>query len=165
MNPTLEAPVAPVAAIPAVAAIPKILHAVTPWTRLTRYGLPQFRVSRRPLFFNGTTLPVGTIIPTSHLPLQRLRQFHEQRLIVPIPETIVAAPPPGRPAAEAEVPEQVLEQQAMEAASGEGMCSTLFIDDLPGVEALVEVDEPNIASPLAVPAPVQANKSNKANKR
>lgn len=149
---------APAAAVP-------LLHSLPEWNRFTRYGIPQFRVVRRNLTYNGTTLLVGATLPTAFMTLQRTRQFYEQRLIAPIAETIVKAPPVGRPASEAIIPPQVLEQQALDAAASTGMVETTFIDDLPGVDALLEEDVSEQDSDPAPVLPVHANKTNKANKR
>lgn len=152
---------------PIAAATPPILHSLKPWVALTRYGMPQFMAIRRPFTYNGVTFPIGAVIPF-HFAItpQRLRQFYQQRLLAPILDTIVAAPPKGRPASEAIIPPSVLEQQALEAAEGEGMVglsAPMTTGGMPEIEILLnEIDD--LEPAVAPPAP-RTNKTNKTNKR
>lgn len=70
------------------AASPPPVH-LLPWTELARFGVPVFRVSLRPIFYNGEVIPVGTVLTpeVSQALLSnttRLRQYYEQRRIVPV---------------------------------------------------------------------------------
>jgi len=64
-------------------------HELVSWIELTRFGLPQFTVSRRSLQLNGHELPAGAKVPMDSLKnLSRLRQLYEQRAIAVVPETV-----------------------------------------------------------------------------
>lgn len=57
---------------------------ILPWDQLVRFGIPSFRVCRRALFYNGEVIPVGTILSPEVLTTQRMKQFYEQRMLVPV---------------------------------------------------------------------------------
>ncbi len=122
-----------------------------PFTQLTRFGMPQFRVIRRPIEFANELLEVGKPVSSE---LQnhgvRLRQYYDQRRIEAIPETIPQAPAKGRPASEAAIPDVVLEQQAMEST---GIDTGVFADVVPGIEMPVEIEEVR-----ALPVPQRNNR-------
>ena len=146
-----------------------MLHALTPWTKLTRFGIPQFRVIRRDLYFNATTYPVGEQLPTEvACHRHRVRQMYEQHLIEPIPETITARPPKGVPASEAQIPAAVLEQEAMQSIDA-GLPIDLPEIQMPVVEE-VAVTVPSSYLPVPAAKPIAkpklfTNKTNKTNKR
>lgn len=128
------------------------------FTQLTRYGMPQFRAIRRPMHFAGEVTDVGVVVSdTLQATPGRLRQFYDQRLIEPIPETIPLPPPLGRPASEASIPSVVLEQQAMEA--GEVEDNGVFADVVLGIDMPVEIED--IAPPVPVPVSQQRSRRNR----
>lgn len=58
------------------------LRSLTPWKKLTRTGLPAFRVSRRPIVTLGQTFEIGALLPLDAvLSKTRFRQMYEQRYI------------------------------------------------------------------------------------
>lgn len=60
-----------------------------PWSKLTRNGVPRFRVSRRPMTTLATTFEVGAELPVGAVANQsRLRQLYEQRAIEPISDSV-----------------------------------------------------------------------------
>jgi hypothetical protein len=67
------------------------------WPYLTRFGIPEFRVIRRPIVTQGITIAVGsTVTPDTFLRRERLRQMYEQRLIEPVGELVKAPVIPSR---------------------------------------------------------------------
>jgi len=65
-----------------------MIRNLTPWTLLTRNGVPPLKVARRALVVGGVTVEVGeTLDPELFAPAirrMRLRQFYEQRLLEPV---------------------------------------------------------------------------------
>jgi hypothetical protein len=58
---------------------------LVPWPLLTRSGIPQFLVARRPLLIEGREYPVGDPLPPAIIPNRvRLRQLYEQRRLEPV---------------------------------------------------------------------------------
>lgn len=60
---------------------------IKPFALLTRRGMPEFEVVRRPLELGGATgeLPVGARVTADMLSVpRRLRQYYEQRRIAPV---------------------------------------------------------------------------------
>jgi len=62
-----------------------MVHSLIPWTQLTRFSTPDFRVVRRELLVHGEVVPIGADVPAEIVgnPV-RLRQLYEQRAIEPV---------------------------------------------------------------------------------
>ena len=65
-----------------------MIRELTPWTQLTRNGIPPLRVIRRPLVFTDRTVEIGEVVDPELFPAQirreRLRQFYEMRRLEPV---------------------------------------------------------------------------------
>lgn len=73
-------------------------HELIDWIEITRFGMPQFTVSRRPMTVQGETYPVGSLLPEGLLPNKtRIRQLYEQRFLAVIPESVLALRPDSMP--------------------------------------------------------------------
>lgn len=60
---------------------------ITPFAKLTRHGIPEFEVVRRPLELGGEVgvLPVGARVTMDMFSVpRRARQYYEQRRIAPV---------------------------------------------------------------------------------
>ena len=57
------------------------------WAQLTRKGIPEFAVFRRPLLWAGADLKPGDRFPVNETVSRTdLRQLYEQKRIAPLPE-------------------------------------------------------------------------------
>jgi hypothetical protein len=66
-----------------------LYHELVPFTQLTRFGMPEFTVARRPILMQGQELPVGSIFPIAAVPNRtRIRQLYEQRAISVVAGTV-----------------------------------------------------------------------------
>jgi hypothetical protein len=62
-----------------------LVKSLMPWPQLTRNGIPEFRVIRRPLTLSGRVFEVGETVPFKCVTNRhRLRQFYQQRLVEPV---------------------------------------------------------------------------------
>jgi len=122
-----------------------------PFTQLTRFGVPDFRVTRRALTLGEVTLAVGTQLNPDLIPaairLTRLRQFYEQRLLEP-----VVAPKGTRQAHRASPPASAPPVLAVSSQP----IPTVATD----AAVIPSVDIPVSTAPSYAP-PRQASKSNK----
>lgn len=146
-----------------------ISHNRTPWTKLTRYGIPEFRVVRRSLLFNGQTVEIGQQLPANiREHRNRTKQLYEQRLIEPITETVMAAPAAGQAAKMAKPVGKVKAKEVKinnptNAASAFIPDVTTAVDEADEVEEVIEevYGEPVRRARPVVRVPATRSKANK----
>jgi hypothetical protein len=124
---------------------------MVPWSQLTRTGVPQFLVSRRPLLVEGQTFEVGVLIPPNLFCTRtRLRQMYEQRRIEPVEapkRTVRAVNEANQARVKIPTPAPNVSTQVTDAAD------PLMLLDLPTIE--LEEIEVEDAEARAVPRETQ----------
>lgn len=123
-----------------------MIHALMPWNRLTRTGIPPLKVARRDLVLGEVIVPVGETLDPELFPMQiralRLRQFYEQRRLEPVD--------PGLSSQQYyhEAFERMHPQQGAADTLAEifrpvtPVASHIVAGDLPTIDVPIEADEP-----------------------